>query len=372
MKKLLLILTFMLLLLLCGCGGVPQSAPSPEPAAVPETAPTPEPTPEPTPTPPSSVVLSGEGAAEILALADNPLLVEVDGTASAETEAMAELQRRRLDCEVRYFYDYRGESLASDTRELTVTEAEGAEEALKMLPRLEKVDMRAVDWSTEDMERLEAQYPEIDFVWTLHFGSWTVTSDITCFSTLRTGEKGNHRYTNAELYPLLRFCRHLRALDLGHNALTDLTLIGQMRQLQVLILADNGTLTDISPLADLSELYYLELFLCRNIEDFSPLFGLTKMTHLNLSYDRLPDLSFLENFPELQYGWFRSTGITHEQAADYLAAHPDVTLLAGSPTDPSSTAFGWRNNACSRAIRHAFTYWPTVKEWRHWDDIEYE
>ncbi len=371
MRKILVFL-LLLLLLLAGCATAPPSAAPPaEPTPAP--TPSPEPTPEPTPTPPSSVVLTTETAEEILALADNPLLREVDGTASAEAEALAALQRLRPDCEVRFVYDWRGTALPGDTRELTVTEAEGAEEALRCLPRLEKVDMRAVEWSVEDMDRLEEQYPEIDFVWTLRFGSWTVTSDITCFSTLRTGEPDNHHYTNAELYPLLRFCHHLRALDLGHNWLTDLTLIGQMKELQVLILADNSTLKDISPLANLSELYYLELFLCRDVEDFSPLYALTKLQDLNLSYDRhFSDLSFLENCPDFENGWFRNTGVTREQADAFLAGHPNVKLLVGSSVDPSSTAFGWRSTERNTAIRHAFTYWKTVVDWRHWDDIEYE
>ena len=273
---------------------------------------------------------------------------------------------------MRYTFDWRGTPLPSDTAELTITEAEGAEEALRCLPLLRRVDMRAVDWSVGDMERFEELYPAIDFIWTLHFGSWTVPSDITCFSTLRTGEPGNHRYTNDELYPLLRFGHHLRALDLGHNALTDLTLIGQMPELQVLILADNDTLTDISPLSELSELWYLELFLCRNVEDFSPLCSLTRLRDLNLSYDGyFGDLSFLANCPDFENGWFRNTGVTREQADAFLAAHPGVTLIVGSPRDPSSTAFGWRETERNAAIRHAFTYWPTVVDWRGWDDIEY-
>lgn len=370
MKKGLILLFLSLLLALCACAGAQQPAASPEPTVVP--TPTPEPTPEPTPTPVTSVVLGEESAEEILALASNPNLREVDGTASAETEALAELQRLLPDCEVHYVYDYQGQSLPGDTAELTVTDADGAEEALRCLPCLKRVDMTACDWSVADMERLEELYPDIDFIWTLHFGSWTVASDITCFSTLRTGDPANHHFTNEELYPLLRFCHHLRALDLGHNSLTDLTLIGQMHELQVLILADNQTLTDISPLADLSELYYLELFLCRDVEDFSPLASLTKLKDLNLSYDKhFSDLSLLENFPDFENGWFRNTGVTREQADAYLAGHPGVTLLVGSPSDPSSTAFGWRNTARNTAIRNAFTYWPTVADWRHWDDIEY-
>lgn len=369
MKKSTVALLLSVLLLFTGCAGGAQEAAPTEPAPTPTPEPTPTPTPEPTP---RFVVLAGESAEEILALAQDPYLAEVDGTASTEAEAMAELQRLRPDCAVRYVYNYLGEALDSDIEELTIPEAAGAEEALRCLPHLRKVDMSAVSWSIEDMEHMEEQYPDIDFIWTLRFGHWTVTSDITCFSTLRTGDASNHHYTNEELYPLLRFCHHLRALDLGHNHLTDLTLIGQMQELQVLILADNSTLTDISPLAELTELYYLELFLCRDVEDFSPLYGLTKMKDLNLSYDKhLSDLSFLENYPEFEHGWFRNTGVTREQADAYLAAHPDVSLLVGSPSNPSSTVYGWRDTDRNAAIRHAFTYWPTVKDWRHWDDIEY-
>ncbi|MBQ4224266.1 MAG: leucine-rich repeat domain-containing protein, partial [Prevotella sp.] len=46
---------------------------------------------------------------------------------------------------------------------------------------------------------------------------------------------------------MTRYCTKLKGLDLGHNAITDISFIENMPHLRVLILADND-LTDISPL----------------------------------------------------------------------------------------------------------------------------
>lgn len=243
---------FILLLaavLLCACGSEP-----------PQSAPTPVPTPSPTPTPPSTIVLTEESEEEILALAECRYLEHIDASASREYDALLRLSQLLPDCKITWNVEFQGETYPSDTEELTITDPEGVAETLRYLPGLKRVDMSACMLTVEEMETLSDLRPDVDFLWTVRFGSWEVKSDITCFSTLRTGTEGSHRYTSEELYPLLRFCRHLRALDLGHNALTDISLIGEMKDLQVLILADNPNLVDISALAALEDLQYLELF----------------------------------------------------------------------------------------------------------------
>lgn len=320
MKKLLLAL-LLLSLLLAACDIAPESpaAPSAAPTPALTPAPTPAPTPEPTPSP--DVMLQGQ-------------------------------------------------ALPWDTGELTLDSAEGLAEALPLLPKLRRVDLSAGQLDTEQMELLSALRPEVDFVFTVRFGAWTVRSDITCFSTLQ-GD-GSLRYTSEELYPLLRFCRHLRALDLGHNDLTDISLIGQMPQLQVLILADNPHLTDISPLGELTELRYIELFMCWDIEDFSCLYSLTKLQDLNMAYCRnLADVSFIDNMPDFRNGWFMRTGVTREMLEPYREARPEITFVYGYPPDISSVAYGWRATERNAAIRRAFTNWRNVTDWRSWDDVAY-
>ena len=362
MRKLSFILYFLLIaLLLCACGGG-QPAP----------APVPEPAPSPTPTPPSAIVLTDESAEEILALAQCGYLRHIDASASREYDALLRLYALLPDCEIRWNVEFQGETYPSDTEELIITDPEGAADALPYLPGLKTVDMTACTLSVEEMEALSDLRPDVDFIWTLRFGEWTVRSDITCFSTLRTGTEGSHRYSAEELYPLLRFCRHLRALDLGHNDLTDIRLIGEMKELQVLILADNPNLVDISPLAALENLQYLELFLCWDIADFSPLENLRQMQDLNLAYCRnLEDISFINNMPDFENGWFRSTKLSREDILPYAESRPEITFVYGSPSDISAVCCGWRSTERNIAIRHAFTNWRQVVDYRHWDDIEY-
>ena len=69
---------------------------------------------------------------------------------------------------------------------------------------------------------------------------------------------------------MLKYCTDLRALDIGHQAITDLSVIGEhLTELRVLIIADNKV-TDLTPLSNLRHLHYLEFFVNR-VSDLSPL-----------------------------------------------------------------------------------------------------
>lgn len=344
-------------LILCGCGkeAAPVSTPEPVPTASP---------------PPVEMVLTDESAEEILALAAQTQLEYIDANESREYDALMELSGLLPDCRIVWEYELDGQKISCEAESLILSSAAGLEDALLYLPRLKKVDLLSCEISTEQMDAYYSIRPDIDYLWWISFGEWRVRSDITCFSTLRTSS--NHRYTDEELYPLLRYCTKLRALDLGHNDLSDISLIGNMKELQVLILADNRRLTDISPLAGLKELHYLEMFLCYDISDFSALYELEKMQDLNLSYCRnLEDISFIDNMPDFRMGWFRSTKVARSQRDYYHQLMPETTILIGSPADPSSVYGGWRSTERNGCIRKAFTNWEQILEYRHWNDVEY-
>ena len=356
MKKVLFLL-IICALFLCACGREPVPVPTPEPV----------PTPSP---PPTKIVLTDESAEEILALAAQTQLEYIDANLSREYEALLELSGLLPHCRIVWEYELDGQKISSEAESLVLNSLEGLEDALAYLPALKSIDLLGCDVSTEQMDVYSALRPDIDFLWWLSFGEWRVRSDITCFSTLRTSS--NHRYTTEELYPLLRYCTKLRALDLGHNDLSDISLIANMKELQVLILADNLHLTDISPLAELKELHYLEMFLCYDITDFSALYELEKMQDLNLCYCRnLEDISFIDNMPDFKMGWFRSTRVSLGQRNYYHQLMPDTTILIGNPEDPSSVLGGWRSTERNISIRNAFTNWDKVIEYRHWSDVEY-
>ena len=341
------------LVVLFATGTIPPSAP----------APTPEPTPAPT-----EYTITGESAEEIAALGEISTLRHIDATASREYEALAKLRAALPECEMDWVYELNGVEYPGDTEELTVETLDGLEDALRYLPDIRFVDMLACEVTTDDIDRCMEINPDADYLWWVKFGRWVVRSDIQIFSSMRTTD--NHYYTNEELYPLLHYCKKMRALDLGHNALTDLTDIGNMTDLQVLIIADNEYLTDLSPLKNLDKLYYLEMFLCINITDFSGLDGMVSMEDMNCRYCRyLDDPSFLANMPNLRMLYCANTGLGLREIAPYRI---EGCSYETASEDYSSVYHGWRATDRNIAIRHLFHHFEDVKEFISWDNIVYK
>ena len=248
--------------------------------------------------------------------------------------------------------------------------AEELAEKLAWLPRLKNLDLLALDWGNAAIGPLAEAYPELDFLWTVRFCGKAVRSDITCYSTLQPWTTTNRR-NDKDLYPLFHYCKHLVALDLGHNDIRDLTAIGELNDLKVLILGDNQNLTDLTPLGKLEKLEYLEMFRSDHITDYSPLGNLTNMVDLCIGYSAgLNDISFIDNMPKLQMGWFANSRLTDEQRQAAQDSHPDTTFLF-FPSRISSTSDGWRMTDRNVAIRKAFLNWENVIVFRAWDDVEY-
>lgn len=334
---------------------------------IPLSAPAPSPTPEPTPAP-TEYTITVESAEEIAALGEISTLRHIDATASREYEALAKLRAALPECEMDWVYELNGVEYPGDTEELTVETLDGLEDALRYLPDIRFVDMLACEVTTDDIDRYMEINPDADYLWWVKFGRWVVRSDIQIFSSMRTTD--NHYYNNEELYPLLHYCKKMRALDLGHNALTDLTDIGNMTDLQVLIIADNEYLTDLSPLKNLDKLYYLEMFLCINITDFSGLDGMVSMEDMNCRYCRyLDDPSFLANMPNLRMLYCANTGLGLREIAPYRI---EGCSYETASEDYSSVYHGWRATDRNIAIRHLFHHFEDVKEFISWDNIVYK
>jgi hypothetical protein len=240
--------------------------------------------------------------------------------------------------------------------------------ALELFSGIKTVEMCNCGISDEIMQGLREEYPDIKFVWMIHFLNYTVRTDIQVFSTLATNlsRPGNSQ----TLSPLFKYCTELRALDLGHMALTDISEIRNLKKLHTLILADNR-ISDISPLADLKELVYIELFFNR-FADVSPLLELPNLEDLNLCYDRkMTNATLLTGCKKLKRLYISNSG---------LSADEIQTLKNGLPADcelnytaSNAVHSGWRTtkNARNTKIREAFKNWRKVKEYPTWDNIIY-
>ncbi len=244
------------------------------------------------------------------------------------------------------------EILDLDAAGIQMTDRQELAEVIDRMPRLKEVRMFSSPMATEDMEWLfDRYYPDIFFGFTLHIGPHVIRTDQTAFSTLHlAGEmKGDERHTSEELFPL-RMCTRLKALDLGHNYLTDLSLLNWLPDIEVLIISPNYGLEDISPVANCKNLVYLECF-HTPITDLSPLAGLTKLRDLNLTRDGMvPDLSPLYELPNLErFWWGHMDKIPNDQKKIMREKHKGCKfVMVYDPTDG-----GWRNHSHYKEL-HSF------------------
>ena len=309
-------------------------------------------------------VLTDESAEEILALADIPGLKHIDATASREYDALLALREKLPDCDIDWVYEFQGVSYPSDTTEIKVTDLTGLEEALRYLPALTDVDLLEAGATLADLDRFDEIRPDIFWLWEFRFGIDRIRTDIRVYSSLN----GYQTYYSLDhFYPIVKYCKHLRALDLGHNSFTDISLIGNLEELEVLILADNF-ITDASPIGKLHNLVFLELFMNEKIEDYSFLRELTKIKDLNLCYCRtLDSLDFLENMPDLEFAMFKRTAISEEELSYWQEKRPDA-ILVFRDGDPESSGSGWRMTGRNKQIRTAFSSWREIVTYEHYND----
>lgn len=81
-------------------------------------------------------------------------------------------------------------------------------------------------------------------------------------------------------------CRHVRVVDLSNNNLTDLTDLGELRQIERLYLTNNY-IHLIDALSNLTVLQVLDISY-NEVDDLSPLFELSHLSYLNVMGNRIP------------------------------------------------------------------------------------
>lgn len=223
-----------------------------------------------------------------------------------------------------------GLSFPADAQEINLTGAKRTtvsqlSAALNKLPNLHSVYMWDWPMQREDKITLHKAFPEIFFGWNIQLNTaHRLRTDATSFSTL-----GQQPLLSKGHLVNFTFCPNLRALDLGHCLIKDISFLQDCAALKVLILADTG-LTDISALTSQPELEYLELF-HNKIKDISPLASLTQLKDVNLAYNDVTDLSPLYDLPNLERVWLMCNYNLSDAEVERLREHqPDCEIVTYS------------------------------------------
>ena len=219
-------------------------------------------------------------------------------------------------------------------------------EALDRMPQLQKADMYAAKLSKDEMELLFTRYPQIDFGWTIKMAEHTVRTDATAFSTLHNSHSEAH---GSKTFEPLKYCRHLKAIDLGHNWVEDIAFLRNFPELKVLILGRNQ-IRDLSVIGELTQLEYLEIF-SNHIVDISPLANLTQLLDLNIAYNQIGDLTPLYALTQIERLWgFKNKKLTNADMQALEDVNPDCEYdWVNNPT-----AGTWREHPRYFVIKEMF------------------
>ena len=240
-----------------------------------------------------------------------------------------------------------GVQLDSFTEELDLSNARIADydgfcEAVGRFPRLRRLEMSFCSLTNEQLAALRSRYPQAGVAWTVKVHGRLIRTDAVAYSS-KQYKDNTDRFTSKDCQNFV-YCNKLIALDLGHNAITDISWLETLEDLQLLILADNK-IRDLTPLTHLKKLKYVEIFV-NPLTDISPLGELPELLDVNLCFcytGRITDVSPLSRCKKLERIWLTGNKyISQEAIAELQAALPDAHI--SYTRSSGSTGDGWRDH----------------------------
>ena len=239
-----------------------------------------------------------------------------------------------------------GKKYSSDTTDLDLSGNKKATPDLMrqyapLFTKLTRLDMSDCGATNEEMDALRSDLPGVKVVWRIHMGRWSLKTDAVAFSVL-IYDYSHKRLTSKDI-EVLKYCTDLQALDIGHQAVTDISVLGDyLPQLRILILADNQV-SDLTPVAKMKHLHYIELFVNSHLlTDLSPLASCKELVDANVSYlHNVRDISPLYDLPMLERIWVEHTPISAEQLNTLRERHPDAKIVN---VGTGSVDQGWRTH----------------------------
>ena len=263
-------------------------------------------------------------------------------------EDILALREAAPEAEIAYrftLYD-REINLSDKTLDLSYVQITDNAEALlaaaRCMPNLQTLDMDSCGIGNQRMEEIRNALPNTEVIWRIFFGTtYTARTDVERILASSPSYGGTLRNQDIEV---LKYCTKIKYLDIGHNeAITDLSVVNYMPDLEVLIIAMNP-LGDLTPLAKCEKLEYLELFYSKT-DDLSPLAEVKSLKHLNVGHcPYLHDISPIYDLELERFylGNFLSCPVPEEQVDHYRELHPDCEV---DNTAYESSEAGWRRAA---------------------------
>ena len=259
----------------------------------------------------------------------------------------------------RYSFTLFGKAVSTADREIVFKGQtignEGEAELRKALPILRDCERFVLDNCGLDNEVL-AQLRE-DFrdttkvIWRVFFGVNGKYSTLTDDDTIRAV----YNVTDDTCGPM-KYLEDVKYMDIGHNdKLSDLSFIGYMPKLEVLIASECGV-KSLEGFDNCKNLTWLELAYCYSLENIDALAGCDGLKYLNISYSKVKSFEPLDGLKLERFVYLKPKASTEEQNT-FISIHPKsecITVFYGYSMPYS---YGWRYNDNGKTM---FWYYKDV------------
>ena len=263
---------------------------------------------------------------------------------------------------------WNGISFSDESEELDLTKAKKDlndktfRMVLSLCPNLKYVNNSTNKLPSNDtFIPLIEEYPDIRFDWLVHLrGEHYCPTTATAYSTLNHTDYGTR--LKSDDMELLKYIPGLKALDVGHNAFTDLGFLRFFPDLELLIISNNDHVDDLTEVGRLKHLKYLEVH-NTHVSDLSPLANCTELLDLNVSSTWVTDLSPLDGVTSLERFWANNLKKLPESEQEHFKElHPDCT--PDFTVNGSAISHRWREHERYYRFRRCFKH----KMWVPFDE----
>jgi len=184
-----------------------------------------------------------------------------------------------------------------------------------------------------DLERLDCAHTLVDDLEPLRYSSllsaldlsYTFVGDLEPISQLRHLEKLNLGRAPLEATTYLSSLSNLKELDISQCNIRNLEDLSGLINLEALEFSSNPV-PSLTPLASLINLVSLS-FENTVIEDLTPLSGLSRLTQLIINGSAVKSLNPLEGLVSLKKIYCDNTGVTKEEAKEFMTKRPDCLVI---------------------------------------------
>jgi len=209
--------------------------------------------------------------------------------------------------------------------------------ALKILDHTSRFVLDNCGYSNETLAKLREDFrggPKV--IWRVWFGKENRYTTLTDDDTIRAV----YNVTDDTCGPM-KYLEDVKYMDIGHNEfLSDLSFIGYMPNLEVLIASESGV-KELTGFDNCKKLTWLELAYCYKLENIDALAGCDGLKYLNISYSKVTSFEPLDALKLERFVYLKPKASTKEQNT-FTTIHPKAECITVFYGYSMPYSYGWR------------------------------